>query len=185
MTTTTIIMLIIFGFLFLVLLYDLIQKEHTILRNFPVVGHFRYFLESIGPELRQYWVANDKEEQPFTRAERSWIYSTSKNQNSNFGFGTTEQLYETGYPILKHATFPVPENNGKNGNFFNSDIPSSKIIGACHNRKFQYHPSSVVNISAMSFGSLGKNAITALNLGAKGADCYHNTGEGGISPYHC
>ena len=126
MTATTIILLIIFGFLFLVLLHDLIQKDHTILRNFPVVGHLRYFLESIGPELRQYWVANDKEEQPFTRAERSWVYATSKKQNSNFGFGTTEQLYETGYPILKHVTFPVPENYENNGKPFDDAIPCSK-----------------------------------------------------------
>ena len=185
MTATTIILLIIFGLLFLVLLHDLIQKDHTILRNFPVVGHLRYFLESIGPELRQYWVANDKEEQPFTRAERSWVYATSKKQNSNFGFGTTEQLYDTGYPILKHVTFPIPENYENNGKPFDDAIPCSKIIGEGHHRKFQYRPSSVINISAMSYGSLGKNAITALNLGAKGANCYHNTGEGGISPYHC
>ena len=123
MAATTIILLIIFGFLFLILLHDLIQKDHTILRNFPVVGHLRYFLESIGPELRQYWVANDKEEQPFTRAERSWVYATSKKQNSNFGFGTTEQLYDTGYPILKHVTFPVPENYENNGKPFDDAIP--------------------------------------------------------------
>ena len=81
--------------------------------------------------------------------------------------------------------FPVPENHRKNGKPFDSNIPSAKIIGLNHHRKFQYRPSSVINISAMSFGSLGENAITALNLGAKDADCYHNTGEGGVSPYHC
>ena len=76
-------------FLLCVLIYDLVQKEHSILRNFPIVGHLRYFAESIGPELRQYWVTNDKEEMPFNRAERSWIYATSKKEKSTFGFGTT------------------------------------------------------------------------------------------------
>ena len=146
------------------------------------MGHLRYFLESIGPELRQYWVANDKEEQPFTRAERSWVYATSKKQNSNFGFGTTEQLYETGYPILKHVTFPAPEKYDEDGNLLNSILPCAKEIGTSHNRKKPFRPKSIVNISAMSFGSLGKNAITTLNLGAKGADCYHNTGEGVSAP---
>ena len=178
------IILIIMGFLLLVFMHDIFQKNHTILRNFPVVGHMRYFLESIGPELRQYWVANDKEEQPFTRAERSWVYATSKKQNSNFGFGTTEQLYETGYPILKHAAFPVPEDHDKTGVLISSDIPCAKIIGANHRRKNPYRPPSVINISAMSFGSLGKNAVTAINIGAREANCYQNTGEGGISSYH-
>ena len=75
------------GFLLLVFIHDMVQKKHAILRNFPLVGHLRYLLEKIGPELRQYWVANDKEEMPFTRAERSWVYATSKKQNNNFGFG--------------------------------------------------------------------------------------------------
>ena len=97
-------------FLLCVLIYDLLQKEHSILRNFPIVGHLRYFAESIGPELRQYWVTNDKEEMPFNRAERSWIYATSKKEKSTFGFGTTEQLYEIGYPIIKHATFPFKDD---------------------------------------------------------------------------
>ena len=180
----SIFLIAILGFLFLVLIYDLFQKEHTILRNFPVVGHLRYFLESIGPELRQYWVANDKEEQPFNRAERSWIYATSKKMNSNFGFGTTEQLYEAGYPILKHSAFPVPEDHDQNGGQFSSQIPCAKLIGKSHNRKKPYRPNSIVNISAMSFGSLGENAVTALNIGAREANCYHNTGEGGVSPYH-
>ena len=97
-------------FAFVIFIYDILQKDHAILRIFPIVGHFRYILESIGPGIRQYWVADDKEEMPFNRAERSWIYSTSKKQKSTFGFGTTEQLYEIGYPIIKHATFPFKED---------------------------------------------------------------------------
>lgn len=168
----------------LVLIHDLTQRKHAILRNFPVLGHFRYLLELIGPELRQYWLANDKEEMPFNRNERRWVYSTSKGQNSNFGFGTTELLYTIGYPIIKHAAFPhhstvVPDPAGDA-----SWAPSLKVMGAAHGRKRPYRPQSIVNISAMSFGSLGANAIMALNRGAFDADAYHNTGEGGVSPYH-
>ncbi len=167
--------------LLLIIIYDLFQKEHTIIRNFPLVGHFRYWIETIGPELRQYIVANDKEEMPFNRAERSWIYATAKKQKSTFGFGTTEQLYEMGYPIIKHSTFPY-KNDKVNKN---SLIPCEKIIGEANNRQKPYVPKSIINISAMSFGSLGKKAVTALNKGALKANCYHNTGEGGVSPYHC
>ena len=148
------------------------------------MGHLRYLLEKIGPELRQYWVANDKEEMPFTRAERSWVYATSKKQNNNFGFGSSELMYDTGYPILKHSAFPTRDKYDADGNLLTSSMPCAKLIGAAHNRKNSYRPESIVNISAMSFGSLGKNAVAALNLGAKEAHCYHNTGEGGISPYH-
>ena len=172
------------GILLIIFLYDISQTKHAILRNFPVVGHLRYILETIGPELRQYWVANDKEEMPFSRSERSWVYATSKQQNNNFGFGTSELMYETGYPILKHSAFPARDKYDSNGNLLTSAMPCAKLIGESHNRKKPYRPQSIVNISAMSFGSLGKRAITALNLGAKEANCYHNTGEGGISPYH-
>ena len=170
--------------LLIIFLYDIFQRKHAILRNFPVVGHLRYLMEKIGPELRQYWVANDKEEMPFTRAERTWIYATSKKQNNNFGFGSSELMYETGYPVLKHSAFPTRDKYDADGNLLTSSMPCAKLIGAVHNRKNPYRPQSIVNISAMSFGSLGKNAIAALNLGAKEAHCYQNTGEGGISPYH-
>ena len=170
--------------LLIIFLYDIIQRKHAILRNFPVVGHLRYLMEKIGPELRQYWVANDKEEMPFTRAERTWVYATSKKQNNNFGFGSSELMYETGYPVLKHSAFPTRDKYDADGNLLTSSMPCAKLIGAVHNRKNPYRPQSIVNISAMSFGSLGKNAVAALNLGAKEAHCYQNTGEGGISPYH-
>lgn len=171
-------------FLIAVLIHDLTQKKHIILHNFPVVGHLRYLLEIIGPELRQYWVANDKEEMPFNRSERRWVYATSKGQNSNFGFGTTEQLYEGGYPIIKHAMFPFPESKAVAINGDTSAVPAIKILGEWHNRKKAWRPSSIVNISAMSFGSLGDRAVSALNQGAKIAGCWHNTGEGGFSSYH-
>jgi glutamate synthase domain-containing protein 2 len=171
-------------FLAYVFVKDVNQKSHTILHNFPIVGHLRYFLELIGPELRQYVVANDKEERPFDRSERRWIYSTAKGQNSNFGFGTVELLYDAGYPIIKHKAFPYPES--KSFIYANDPtcIPSLKVIGAYNKRKYPFRPYSIINISAMSFGSLGKNAVTALNNGARMAGAYHNTGEGGLSPYH-
>ena len=161
-----------------------IQKKHAILHNFPVVGHARYFLERFGPELRQYWVAHDKEERPFNRSERAWIYATSKGQNSNFGFGTSEELYQTGYPIIKHAAFPYPSENAVHPPNDPTAIPCAKVIGAHHGRRKPYRPGSIINISAMSFGSLGARAIEAMNRGALSAGAFHNTGEGGVSPYH-
>ena len=176
----------IVGFLLVVALYDvLIQKKHTIRHNFPVVGHIRYWLETIGPELRQYWVANDKEEMPFNRDERKWIYASAKDQNANFGFGTTEQLYSIGYPIIKHAAFPFPEHKAEYASDDKTYIPCLKVMGDTHGRQRPYRPQSVINISAMSFGSLGANALSAMNIGAREANCFHNTGEGGVSPYHC
>jgi glutamate synthase (ferredoxin) len=171
-------------FLALVALHDIRQRPHAVMHNYPVIGHLRYFLEFIGPELRQYWVADDKEELPFNRSERSWIYATSKGQNNFFGFGTEEQLYSVGYPIIKNKTFPFPEDKAVHLNGDVSAVPCLKVLGKSHRRKRAWRPTSVVNVSAMSFGSLGRNAISALNLGAKMAHCFHNTGEGGLSPYH-
>jgi len=168
-------------------IYDIFVagKKHTIMHNFPIVGRLRYWLETIGPEMRQYWVANDKEEMPFNRDERSWIFASAKSENNNFGFGTTEQLYGTGYPIIKHAAFPFPEIQAEYPDPTDKTyIPCLKVIGEMHGRARPFQPQSVINISAMSYGSLGERAISALNKGAKEANCYHNTGEGGVSPYH-
>jgi len=160
------------------------QRKHAIKHNFPIVGHLRYFAEAIGPELRQYWVSNDQEELPFSRSERRWIYASAKGQNPNFGFGTSEQIYSVGYPIIKHAVMSFPSDEAEYLDGDKTAVPCLKVMGASHNRRRPYRPGSVVNISAMSFGSLGQNAISALNMGAKIAGCYHNTGEGGVSPYH-
>lgn len=167
-----------------VALHDIFQKRRTILHNFPVIGHLRYFLEKIGPELRQYWVATDKEELPFNRSERAWVYASAKGQNNLSGFGTSEQLYSTGYPIIKHSVFPFPDDRAKYIGNDPTAVPCLKVMGESHARRRLYRPMSVINISAMSFGSLGKRAIMALNHGAKQAGCYQNTGEGGFSPYH-
>ena len=171
--------------LLVVFIFDVfVQRKHAIRHNFPIVGHIRYWLETIGPEMRQYWVANDKEEMPFNRDERSWIYASAKGQPNTFGFGTTEQLYGIGYPIIKHAAFPFPEHKADNQGDDVTHIPCLKVMGETHGRQRTYQPQSVINISAMSFGSLGANAVAAMNLGAKEAGCFHNTGEGGVSEYH-
>jgi glutamate synthase domain-containing protein 2 len=174
----------VFGIIIVVAIHDISQKKSTIIHNFPVIGHFRYWLEAIGPELRQYWVANDKEERPFNRSERAWIYSSAKGQNNSFGFGTTENIYDTGYPIIKHATFPFPDHKSKGFSEDKSALPCIKVLGATHGRKKAFRPSSIINVSAMSFGSLGERAVTAINKAVARAGCLQNTGEGGLSPYH-
>ncbi|MDN5761886.1 MAG: FMN-binding glutamate synthase family protein [Microlunatus sp.] len=164
---------------------DLVQRRHALLRNFPVLGHARYLLEEIGPELRQYLVAANNEERPFTRDQRRWIYASAKQQNNYFGFGTDNDIeYTAGYPVIKHQTFghAIPPSAPAAGH--EVSLPSAKILGGPRGRRAAFRPASVVNISAMSFGSLSGNAITALNAGAAQAGCLQNTGEGGISPYH-
>ncbi|OBB70579.1 FMN-binding glutamate synthase family protein [Mycobacterium sp. 852014-52144_SCH5372336] len=164
---------------------DLFQRRHALLRNFPVVGHARYLLEAIGPELRQYIVAANDEERPFTRDQRRWVYASAKKQNNYFGFGTDNDLeYTSGYPVIKHRTFAKTVPPSSPGTSREIQVPCAKVIGAARDRPGAFRPNSVVNISAMSFGSLSANAVEALNKGAALADCLHNTGEGGISRYH-
>lgn len=174
---------LIIGFT-VIAIHDMLQSKRAILRNFPVLGHMRYWMEQIGPELRQYWVASDKEEQPFNRSERAWIYATAKGQNNFFGFGTTEMVYGAGYPIIKNAVFPFQEEKAFHPQGDASAIPCAKIMGAAHKRARPWRPNSVVNVSGMSFGALGSHALSAINIGAKTAGAYHDTGEGGLSPYH-
>src|SRR5918998_117684 len=164
---------------------DLLQREHTLLRNFPLIGHARYLLESIGPELRQYLVAGNNEERPFTRDQRRWVYASAKGDNNYFGFGTDNDLeYTAGYPVINHRTFgrAVPTTNVHTGH--DVDVPAAKVLGAARGRREAFRPASVVNISAMSFGSLSGPAVEALNRGAALAGCMHNTGEGGLSRHH-
>lgn len=172
-------------FLALVALYDIfINKKHTILHNFPVVGRMRYFLESFGPPLRQYIVANNREELPFNRRERGWVYASAKNVNNYEGFGTDQDIYHENYIFINNAVIPfkVPkEHQNKKDPYF---VASAKVMGEFNKRKRPYRPASVINVSAMSFGSLSARAIESLNRGCKKAEAYHNTGEGGLSPYH-
>ncbi|MDX2302056.1 MAG: FMN-binding glutamate synthase family protein [Microscillaceae bacterium] len=164
---------------------DVTNKRQTIKHNFPVIGRIRYFLESIGPELRQYIVANNREELPFNRSERSWIYASAKKENNYEGFGTDKDIYAPGHVFINPSLFafrpPLDHPNQKDPYF----LPCAKVMGEYNRRKKPYRPYSITNISAMSFGSLSRNAVMALNKGAMSAGCYHNTGEGGLSPYHC
>ena len=167
-----------------VVAYDLLSTDN-VLRNFPVVGHLRHFLIEIGPELRQYIIASNREEQPFNREERDWIYRSAKGENNYFGFGTDDMIYGIGYPIIKHAVFPHGEENFTASiHDVSHDIPCAKVLGETHGRRKAWRPRSIINVSAMSFGSLSGHAIQALNRGARIAGCYHNTGEGGVSPHH-
>ena len=176
----------ILAFLALVVLYDVTQTKHAILRNFPIIGHFRYILESIGPELRQYIVTDNDEERPFSRDQRRWVYASSKKQNNYFGFGTDNDLEQSpNYLILKHSAFPLDTpHEGEPGHDPLYPLPCAKVVGGPRGRKHAFRPQSIVNVSAMSFGSLSARAIEAINAGCATARCLHNTGEGGISPYH-
>ncbi len=176
--------------LLLVVVYDLNQRSHAILRNFPVIGHFRYWIEAIGPELRQYIVTNNDEERPFSRDQRRWIYSTAKRMNSYFGFGTDNDLETSpNYLIIKHATLRPDFGEGEAGAEGYGcapqyQLPCGKVMGASRGRAKAFRPDSIINVGAMSFGSLSAPAIRALNEGCAQAGCLHNTGEGGISEYH-
>ena len=160
-----------------VTVYDLTQRRHAILRNYPVIGHFRYLLEAVGPELRQYIVTDNDEERPFSRDQRRWVYASAKNENSYFGFGTDNDLDQPGYPYFHHSPFP---HDGE----ATGPIPCLKTLGEWRNRAEPHTPESIVAISAMSFGALSSAAIVALNRGASLARSLHNTGEGGISSHH-
>ena len=179
------IALILVAEVLVLFIHDEYFATDSIIRNFPLVGHLRYLLIELGPELRQYIVAGNREEQPFNREERDWIYRSTRGQNNYFGFGSDDLLYGIGYPIIKHAVFPFGDVSFTgSGHDESVEIPSAKILGESHDGRRAWRPRSIVNISAMSFGSLGANAVMALNLGARKAGCWHNTGEGGLSPYH-
>ncbi len=167
-----------------VVVYDLLQKRHAILRNFPIIGHFRYWLETIGPELRQYIVTGNDEERPFSRDERRWVYASSKQENNYFGFGTDNDLELTpNHLLIQHSAFPIPAPTGDDHDPAYR-VPCAKINGQARQRIKAFRPASIVNFSGMSFGSLSAAAVEALNRGARLGGCYQNTGEGGIAPYH-
>ncbi|QDG50555.1 FMN-binding glutamate synthase family protein [Persicimonas caeni] len=172
------------GFLLLVALYDLFQRKHAILRNFPVIGHLRYILESVGPELRQYIVTDNDSERPFNRDERRWVYASSKKQNNYFGFGSDNSIdLLPNYLVIKHSAFPFAGHDQTHCDPTVA-IPCSKVWGAARGRAKAFRPDTTVYISAMSFGSLSAAAVESLNKGAAMAKCLHNTGEGSISKHH-
>jgi glutamate synthase domain-containing protein 2 len=166
----------------LTVLYDVTQRRHAILRNFPVIGHFRYWLESVGPELRQYIVTGNDEERPFSRDQRRWVYASAKRENNYLGYGTDNELeLSPNYLIIKHRTLGDPSEGAHDDAY---PVPCAKVLGGARGRRKAFRPDSVVNTSAMSFGSLSGRAVEAINRGAKLCGCLQNTGEGGISPHH-
>ena len=174
------------AFLLCVAVYDLLQRRRAILRNFPIIGHLRYILEMVGPELRQYIVTGNDEERPFSRDQRRWVYASSKKENNYFGFGTDNDLERSpNYIVIRHAIFPLTTAHaGEPGYDPSFTLPCAKVLGAHRGRKHAFRPMSIINTSAMSYGSLSGVAIEAINRGVALAGALQNTGEGGISDYH-
>ncbi|MEX0274066.1 MAG: FMN-binding glutamate synthase family protein, partial [Flavobacteriaceae bacterium] len=160
------------------------QRAHTITHNYPIVGHLRYWLESIGPEMRQYFVANNREELPFNRIERGWIYASAKKENNYEGFGTDRDIYAHHHIFIKNQMMAYAMGEDHPNRLDTSFLPCAKVMGEYNKRKKPYRPASVINVSAMSFGSLSAAAVEAMNHGVAKSYAYHNTGEGGLSPYH-
>ncbi len=160
-----------FGALALLGTWDLLQKRSTLRRNYPILAHFRYGLESVGPEMRQYFIEGDTAEVPFSRQQRALVYQRAKGVNDVVPFGSQQDVYGVDYEWLNHSLAPV-------------EIESHDFRIVIGSESAQPYTASVFNISAMSFGSLSANAIRALNAGARRGNFYHDTGEGSISPYH-
>ncbi|NLT29643.1 MAG: FMN-binding glutamate synthase family protein [Propionibacterium sp.] len=162
---------------------DLTQQERALPRNFPIIARLRYALETIGPELRQYIVSSNDAERPFSRDQRRWVYASAKKENNYFAFGTDNDIENESYPVIKQRTFSdVAPASPIHGRDF--VVPSAKVLGGPRGRAGAFRPESVVNVSAMSFGSLSPQAIEALNRGAALGGFLHNTGEGGLSDHH-
>lgn len=162
-------------FLMGVYLSDVTQTKQAIRRNYPVIGHFRYFFEHMGMFFRQYFFAMDREEMPFNRAQRSWVYRASKNIDNTIAFGSTRDLRPSGTVLFVNTPFPT----------MGKDAVKQKPVdigkGYC---EIPFTTASIFNISGMSYGAISKPAVLALSLGAKRAGAWMNTGEGGLSPYH-
>ena len=172
-TIVMICVLVLFLVLLSLYLHDRLQKKHSLLRNYPIIAHFRYLFESMGVYFRQYFFAADREELPFNRAQRSWVYRAAKNVDTTIGFGSTRPLHDINTVYFVSAPFPPLTTEAQ--------IRPVTIGPYC---KVPYTSSSIFNISAMSYGSISKPAILALGKGAKKAGCWLNTGEGGVAPYH-
>jgi glutamate synthase domain-containing protein 2 len=152
---------------------DLMQVRRAVLRNYPIIGHLRFMLESIRPEIRQYLLEGDHDKLPFSRAQRSLVYQRAKNETSEQPFGTLFDVYRDGHEFMAHSISPVHE----------ADPEAFRVQIGGPQCRLPYS-ASVFNISAMSFGALSANAIRALNRGASAGGFAHDTGEGSISPYH-
>ncbi|HLV50969.1 MAG TPA: FMN-binding glutamate synthase family protein [Flavobacterium sp.] len=158
--------------LFYLAFKDAFQTKHTIRKNYPIIGRLRYILEEIRPELRQYFWEGELDGKPFNRRERSIVYQRAKNEKQTVAFGMQDDPNRIGYEWASHSVYPKTI----------SDFNFRTLIG--NEQCSQPYNASIYNISAMSYGALSKKAITSLNKGAKLGGFAHNTGEGGISPYH-
>ncbi|MGE5505189.1 MAG: FMN-binding glutamate synthase family protein [Actinomycetota bacterium] len=154
---------------------DISQTRHAIRRNYPVIGRFRYLFEYVGEFFRQYFFAQDREEMPFNRAQRAWVYRAAKNLDSTVAFGSTRTLRVPGELIFVNAPFPTLDEEAV--------APRLVQVGGSSCR-VPYFQDSLINISAMSFGALSVPAVRSLSMGAAKAGCWLNTGEGGLSPHH-
>src|SRR3954463_15621799 len=171
----TLVALVAAGALAFLFVRDITQKKHSVLRNYPIVGRLRYFFESMGEYLRQYFFAGDRDEMPFNRATRGWVYRLAKNEGGLIGFGSTYHLHQPGALIFVNHPFPVLEEER---------LPTPSLAlgeGYCRD---PFEARSVVNISGMSFGAISAPAVRSLSRGAAVAGCWLDTGEGGLSPYH-
>ncbi|MES2193552.1 MAG: FMN-binding glutamate synthase family protein [Pseudomonadota bacterium] len=164
--------ILIFGGLTLLGIRDLLQENHAVLRNYPISGHLRFLLEEIRPEMRQYFFESEKDGMPFSRDTRAVIYQRAKMVLDKRPFGTQEDVYKEGYEWMHHSMAPKTHASEK----FRITIGGPDCT--------RPYSASVFNISAMSFGALSPNAVRALNAGAKKGGFAHDTGEGGVSPYH-
>lgn len=167
-----IIPIVIFGGLTLLGVRDLLQKGHAVLRNYPISAHMRFLLEEIRPEMRQYFFESEKDGMPFSRDTRAVVYQRAKMQLDKRPFGTQEDVYREGYEWMHHSVSPKTRSDEK----FRITIGGPDCT--------KPYSASVFNVSAMSFGALSPNAVRALNAGAKRGGFAHDTGEGGVSPYH-
>jgi glutamate synthase domain-containing protein 2 len=161
------------GSLALLGLFDVFQKKHSITRNYPILGHARFMIEAVRPELRQYLFETDFEKLPFSRTQRALVYARAKNEADQRPFGTILDTYLSGYEFMGHSVRPVPVPD-----------PSSFRITIGNDQCLKPYSGSVFNISAMSFGALSANAVMALNKGARIGGFAQDTGEGSISRYH-
>lgn len=170
------VFLIGLGLLAIVVMYivDKTQTHSAIRRNFPVVGRFRYLFENLGEYFRQYFFAQDREEMPFNRAQRNWVYRAAKNIDNTVAFGSTRDLRPVGTVIFVNCPYPVLE----------TDISPTKALEIGPYARQPYVTDSIINVSAMSFGAISKPAVLALSKGSAMAGNWLNTGEGGLSPYH-
>jgi glutamate synthase domain-containing protein 2 len=163
--------------LFLIGVYisDVTQTRQAIRRNYPIIGHFRYYFEHVGTFFRQYFFSMDREEMPFNRAQRSWVYRAAKDIDNTIAFGSTRDLRPVGTMLFVNCAFPTLGTDAVD--------PEPVTIGEGYCQQ-PYTTASLINISGMSFGAISKPAVQALSYGAKKAGSWMNTGEGGLSPYH-